>query len=582
MKYIKLNTTTSLVVLLIAVYLLSEIIKYEKKLSVLTLLFILGLMGIISKYSRKNKESAFTINISLLNNSFVFVVFNFCLMLFLQNYYLNYETITWDVSSYLVSIQEIKDGNLPYTSQWESKSPLNYYVYYFLSALVNDNYVWFKILNDVIVFLISLNLFFYLKKSKEPSLLIFISPIIFTLIISTKWFVSEFTEFYCLFLISIAINLTHKQFPTKFQLFFTGLLFSFATLINQGSVILFFGYLIYIFINFRLKDVVEKLMYSGFGFFIPYLVTVVIYIQADLLDVLIANYVEIPLGYSESNASSLYEIRVFLREIYSHNFFLYFTILSIFVVLILEAIHTKKKSIFNFLMDKDYLFFLTGVAYYFIAGHNYYHHFIYAVFFFCFLVSKIIQKQNIKTVSIMLIITLSTTLYNSYDKSLDNLTSLDILYNSYPLKNLAIEIDSQMYEDNYSILALDYVLVLYYLEKPNYSYIIHPTNHYQEYITNPLIKTGKLEYNEILKLFNSKPEVIICNSRAIDNGGQVINVDPLLFGKKIEEGQVNSCSLDYLKDYYFLLDTSKYRNNPNLSYYKDPYKDMNVFILKKS
>ena len=272
MKYIKLNTATSLVVLLIAVFLLSEIIKYEKKLTVLTLMFILGLIGIISKYSRKNKESAFTINYSLSNNSFVFVIFNFCLMLFLQNYYLNYETITWDVSSYLVSIQEIKDGNLPYTTQWESKSPLNYYVYYFLSALVNDNYVWFKILNDVIVFLISLNLFFYLKKCKEPSSLIFISPIIFTLIISTKWFVSEFTEFYCLFLISIAINLTRTQFPTKFQLFVTGLLFSFATLINQGSVILFFGYLIYIFINFRLKDVVEKLMYSGFGFFIPYLV----------------------------------------------------------------------------------------------------------------------------------------------------------------------------------------------------------------------------------------------------------------------------------------------------------------------
>ena len=181
----------------------------------------------------------------------------------------------------------------------------------------------------------------------------------------------------------------------------------------------------------------------------------------------------------------------------------------------------------------------------------------------------------------MVTLSILSNLYFYSNNSFKNLSNLSETYNSYPLKELSTEIESYFETDDFNILALDYVLILYYLDKPSYSYIIHPTNHYQEYITKPLQQIGLVEKNEIQKLFNNNPDVIICNSRAIDNGGQVINVDPLLFGQKIEEGQVNSCSLGYLGENYFLLDTTKYKNNPNLSYYKDPYKDMNVFIIKR-
>ena len=40
------------------------------------------------------------------------------------------------------------------------------------------------------------------------------------------------------------------------------------------------------------------------------------------------------------------------------------------------------------------------------------------------------------------------------------------------------------------------------MDKPSYSYIVHPTNHYQDYITDPLVKL-KVEKNEIENLFNS-------------------------------------------------------------------------------
>ena len=50
--------------------------------------------------------------------------------LILQNKLLNFETITWDVPSYLVASQEIGLGNLPLETQWESKGPMLLYIYY--------------------------------------------------------------------------------------------------------------------------------------------------------------------------------------------------------------------------------------------------------------------------------------------------------------------------------------------------------------------------------------------------------------------------------------------------------------------
>ena len=55
-------------------------------------------------------------------------------------------------------------------------------------------------------------------------------------------------------------------------------------------------------------------------------------------------------------------------------------------------------------------------------------------------------------------------------------------FDNYPLRSLASEINN-LYEDkNYEVLAIDHVLLLFYLEKPNISYIIHPFNNFEEYI----------------------------------------------------------------------------------------------------
>ena len=77
----------------------------------------------------------------------------------LQNHLLQFETITWDTSSYLLASQEIGRGFIPYETQWESKGPLLLYLYYFLSHIVDGNYVYFKLINDLFIFLTAILIF---------------------------------------------------------------------------------------------------------------------------------------------------------------------------------------------------------------------------------------------------------------------------------------------------------------------------------------------------------------------------------------------------------------------------------------
>ena len=64
------------------------------------------------------------------NYSILFGVI-FIINVLFQNAYLNFETIDWDISSYLVVSNEINQGNLPLEHQCESKPPFLFYTYNF-------------------------------------------------------------------------------------------------------------------------------------------------------------------------------------------------------------------------------------------------------------------------------------------------------------------------------------------------------------------------------------------------------------------------------------------------------------------
>lgn len=557
----------------VSIFFASRLIENQKELTLITLFFILFLQ--IYK---------FKINLNFKNLKFskiiIYLTFLLIILIF-QNKFLNYETITWDVSSYLVATNDISLGNLPFTNQWESKGPLLIYFYKFISYLSFGSYTTFKIFNDILLWIISIILFNIIYQKSENIYTSTISVLFFEILFSIEWFVSEFSELYCLFFLAFAQFVFVTKNNTKLNNFIIGFLLSLSTLINQGSVIFIIPYLIIFYLNNR--EFNKRYLGPFFlGLFVPHVFFICLYYFNSLIEIYFINYFIIPLKYTGESLSSFYEIRVFLREIYNINFFIYFCLIGLIYLFLKENIIYFIKKPIKLISDIDYLNLITALFYYFIAGHNFYHHFIYFIFFTTFLIVKIIKTQNILFIYSSVLLSFIFVLFSYSLISINNLRNIAQIESNYPLKQLATEIDNYFNEDEYTVLALDYVLVLYYLDKPNYSYIVHPTNHYQEYITETLINFNKIEQNHIVKLINSKPDVLICNLRGIDSGGKVISYDPSNFGSEIDENSSNICELDKIfKGDYIKIGTENFKNNESLSFYKDPYKEMNVYIKKE-
>ena len=105
---------------------------------------------------------------------------------------------------------------------------------------------------------------------------------------------------------------------------------------------------------------------------------------------------------------------------------------------------------------------------------------------------------------------------------------------------------------------------MFYLDKPNYSYIIHPTNHFEPWITSNLLKTKRIQENNIIKMIDTKPDVIICSNNSI--------------AKDSPNYEYFNCAVSDYYSEYIKLDTTKYERNILIEYYFDRYKNISVFV----
>ena len=145
-------------------------------------------------------------------------------------------------------------------------------------------------------------------------------------------------------------------------------------------------------------------------------------------------------------------------------------------------------------------------------------------------------------------------MFSKGNLSFTNISNLNLIYENYPLNKLAKEIDSK-FDDDYEILAFDSLLILYYLDKPNFSYIVHPTNHNEEFITDNLRKLNLITKDEPERLVNLEPDVIMCSNNSIIQ-----------------------CEIyDYKKNYYEL-DSLVYRQDPLLQFYDNQTFQFRVFL----
>lgn len=503
--------------------------------------------------------------ITFFSNNFFNLFLLFVYTILSQNSFLNFETIDWDVHSYLVSSQDVARGNLPYEFQWEDKQPVLYYLYKLLIILSSENLVIFRILNDFLIFFLAIFVYFI---NSEKNSFRFLRSFIFVSIMSTPWGSLEYSELYSLVFLSCAVFIIKNLKNKKSNFLASGFLFSLSSLVNIGTLIFGIAFLVVIYFKSK-RELFKNSLFFGVGVAIPQIFFLILYKINGLLNIYLSTLLLIPLGYGTNNSLKISSFNAFLKSYFEFNIFLYLLLISILVnlafIFVTQVTPTKFISGYEF---SNFVFIIFSIIFFILASKGYYHH----LFFFLFFISTVKINLNINSVSgvflgliILFIISFSVTLM---PKSLDNLLNISKIESSYPLKQLSEEINGY-FNGDFNILALDYTLILYYLDKPNYSYIVHPTNHYEPWITENLIALNRLEENNILELISSEPDVIICSGRSIVNGIPTKNT-------------YFNCEISDYNKKYIKLDTSKYEDNPNLNFYKDPYKDIGVYIKKRN
>ena len=557
----KLINKYKIFILFISLFITTEILIIQnldtEKKATLYLLFIVFVILSTFKFVEK-KQYKILYATNNFSNVLTFISL-IPVVLITQNFDLNFEQITWDTASYLVASQEVGLGYIPFETSWESKGPLLFYIYYLLNLISFKSYIYFRIVNDLIIVIISFLIIKIIQLKHNNYFISYASGLMFVVLTSKEWYVSEFTEIYCIAVLSFAIYLKEKDGFSKLNI--VAILLSLSSLINQGSILFILPFLWWV-----LSDSIKQKNYKNIKNFLiflslPQIFTLAVYSYKNLLDLYLANYITIPLSYAGDSLSSIYELRVWIREFYNFNFLIYASIFLIFLVYLLENLKNIPQVFGNFYVQSIAI----AVGYYFAGSHNFYHHLFYVLFFICFFISKMESDFHKFLVVIIVFISTSITFSTFFNKSFSNLSNLDNLQQNYPLYQLSNEIDSYFENDDYTILAIDYVLVLHYLEKQNYAYIVHPTNHFEDYIENTLINLGYIKSNNIEKLINEEPDVILCNDTLIIRGEQQNIVD-------------FNCNIDEYKQNYIKLDTEIYNNNLNRDRYRDDSKIMNVFI----
>ena len=517
------------------------------------LLFFFGIQIFETLYRDKLKLDRFlifTLFEERLNKKILYLLI-FLFLLLTQSYYLNYETIDWDTNSYLVSSQDILRGNLPYEIQWESKQVLFYYLYALIIKISGSNLILFKLINDLLLYLIVIILFSIINKLSGSLNKSFFSCLFYLAIMSQPWSSVEYSEIYSLVFISSAFLILISQTLNKKRAFMVGLLFSISTLINIGSAIFLLPFFYYLIKNYDIK----LSFYLIGGASIPHLFFLLLYLFNKQLDIYWNTLFVIPNAYRGEDMNFIKEFINFLRSLYEFNKYIYLCLLFLIVSLFVSFIKAKGYKDKLQLINSIYIqFVLVSVLFYYLASHGYYHHLIFFIYFLPLLVIETNGKFSLNILYLLIFVSVTSLGLTQFNKSSNNLVNLNNIYNDYPLKKLSKEIDQQ-FESDYDILAFDSVLVLFYLDKPNFSYIVHPTNHNEQFITSKLINIERIFEDEPERLVDLEPDVIMCSNNAIIQ-----------------------CEIYDYKKNYRELDALKYRQDPKLQFYDNQTYQFRVFI----
>ena len=267
----------------------------------------------------------------------------FFLVLIFQSSTYNFETLDWDINAFLVTSLELGRGNLPFENQYENKPPLLFAIFYFFSVIANKNILIIKVLNDVIIFLISVQtIFLFTKKESKPKIFNFVPSIVFILFTSNVWFHPSYSEYLSLFCITSSY-LIYKRLENKNKFLIIGMLLSASSLINLGTsiVLICFGIKFFLYEDDRIISLFN--LFLGFG--IIHLVFLSIYIIDGSLGEYLMAMLQIPISYGTTDFSLTSSLTVFFTSFVKYSYPIYILILvsiSLFLHMILKMVKESR------------------------------------------------------------------------------------------------------------------------------------------------------------------------------------------------------------------------------------------------
>ena len=482
-------------------------IYYFESLNVISYFYFLFFPTIFFYSNKSINDTNIKLNKNIpLSMDIVFILFLFISFCVVQLSSHQYETIDWDINAYLVTSLDIGRGNLPLENQFENKPPLLFLIYYLFSLLAEGNLLPIKIYNDLILFLSIVVLYFIIKSNKNFRLEAFISSLLFILLTSNYWFHPGFSEIFSLFFLSLSyLNLIKSN--NKYKFFISGLIFSLSTLVNIGSTIFLIGFslIILIMVNQRFL----QLIWFYFGLAIVHLFVFAFYFLNDLANEYLISVFFIPISYSQTKINIVSELIIFLTSLFEYNILiciLLFATTANVVSILLRNLKLKN----GFIRDSSTytsILFLNSCLFYYSAAKGYYHHLFFILFFVTFGITKI-PKGKYKSLVFIGVLVSSFQIFSTYlPQTITNLRHINELEENYPVNRVAKLVRNEIKNDDI-IFSTDNILLLYYLDKPNASYIVHPALYEYEEISRVLEKYNKTQVNELMYQIGQKPNLI--------------------------------------------------------------------------
>lgn len=471
--------------------------------------------------------------------SLFFLIYLFFQILIIQFSTHHIETLDWDINAFLVTSQEFGRGNLPFEYQYENKPPILFFIFYLFSIVTNDNLLYIKIINDLLFFLLSLLLLKISNIDNNSKIWNYVPSVVFILFTSNVWFHPNYSEYISLLFVSSSYVLLKSKYIEN-RSFYSGLLIGFATLTNLGTVFFVIGLFVINYFNSNKKVVASK--YFIIGFSSIHILIFLVYLFIGVANEYIIAMIKIPFSYIESNFLITENLTVFLKAFQNFNNYAYALLLVSISLLIFDIFKTLKyRKYLNNKYVEIGIMIICSLLFYIFAKKGYYHHLIFLLYFLPLTLNLANTKISKNIISILLIMSIFTISSEFYNDSYKNLKNFQSIQNNYPLKAISEELKESVNKDT-EVLSTNHILILYYLDVPNFSYIVHPALYNYPEITDVLKENNKIQSEEIINLLKKNPRVLEGN----------FNFDDL--NNNYSKLNTNNINLDFLE--YWKIDRS--------------------------